>query len=151
MAKWVAPLSPLKVPEKVVPDKEVALPIRGNVSNTEPSPNGSASVVEISKTFVWPLVTSTLVERSTNVGALSLRLFMLTRTFGEVADKEGREILTTSYKVGDMVQVISGPFIDFAGHIEEVNDEKQKVKVVVSIFGRPTSVELDCFQIEAQK
>ena len=73
------------------------------------------------------------------------------RIFGEVADKEGREILTTSYKVGDMVQVISGPFLDFAGHIEEVNDEKQKVKVVVSIFGRPTSVELDCFQIESQK
>ena len=73
------------------------------------------------------------------------------RIFGEVADKEGREILTTSYKVGDMVQVISGPFLDFSGHIEEVNDEKQKVKVVVSIFGRPTSVELDCFQIEAHK
>jgi len=73
------------------------------------------------------------------------------RIFGEVADKEGREFLTTSYSVGDTVQVISGPFLDFSGHIEEVNDEKQKVKVVVSIFGRPTSVELDCFQIEAQK
>ena len=73
------------------------------------------------------------------------------RIFGEVADKEGREILTTSYKVGDMVQVISGPFLDFSGHIEEVNDEKQKVKVVVSIFCRPTSVEMDCFQIEAHK
>ena len=69
------------------------------------------------------------------------------RIFGEVADKEGREILTTSYKVGDMVQVISGPFLDFAGHIEEVNDEKQKVKVVVSIFGRPTPIELSVNQI----
>ena len=73
------------------------------------------------------------------------------RIFGEVADKEGRELITTSYKVGDNVKVISGPFIDFTGNVEEVNDEKQKVKVVVSIFGRPTSVELDCFQIEAQK
>ena len=73
------------------------------------------------------------------------------RIFGEVADKEGRELITTSYKVGDSVKVISGPFIDFAGNVEEVNDEKQKVKVVVSIFGRPTSVELDCFQIESQK
>ena len=51
----------------------------------------------------------------------------------------------------DSVKVISGPFIDFTGNVEEVNDEKQKVKVVVSIFGRPTSVELDCFQIESQK
>ena len=73
------------------------------------------------------------------------------RIFGEVADKEGRELITTSYKVGDNVKVISGPFIDFTGNVEEVNDEKQKVKVVVSIFGRPTSVELDCFQIEAHK
>jgi len=73
------------------------------------------------------------------------------RIFGEVADKEGRELITTTYKVGDSVKVISGPFIDFAGNVEEVNDEKQKVKVVVSIFGRPTSVELDCFQIESQK
>ena len=73
------------------------------------------------------------------------------RIFGEVADKEGRELITTSYKVGDNVKVISGPFIDFTGNVEEVNDEKQKVKVVVSIFGRPTSVELDCFQIESQK
>ncbi len=68
------------------------------------------------------------------------------RIFGEVADKEGRELITTSYKVGDNVKVVSGPFIDFTGNVEEVNDEKQKVKVVVSIFGRPTSVELDCFQ-----
>ena len=73
------------------------------------------------------------------------------RIFGEVADKEGRELVTTSYKVGDSVKVISGPFIGFTGNVEEVNDEKQKVKVVVSIFGRPTSVELDCFQIESQK
>jgi len=73
------------------------------------------------------------------------------RIFGEVADKEGRELITTSYKVGDNVKVVSGPFIDFTGNVEEVNDEKQKVKVVVSIFGRPTSVELDCFQIESQK
>ena len=73
------------------------------------------------------------------------------RIFGEVEMKEGREFLTTSYKVGDSVKVIAGPFIDFAGNIEEVNDEKQKVKVVVSIFGRPTSVELDCFQVEHQK
>ena len=51
----------------------------------------------------------------------------------------------------DNVKVIAGPFIDFTGNIEEVNDEKQKVKVVVSIFGRPTSVELDCFQVEHQK
>ena len=84
-------------------------------------------------------------------GPVPLKDKEIKRIFGEVADKEGRELITTSYKVGDSVKVISGPFIDFSGNVEEVNDEKQKVKVVVSIFGRPTSVELDCFQIESQK
>ena len=51
------------------------------------------------------------------------------RIFGEVADKEGRELVTTSYKVGDSVKVISGPFIDFTGNVEEVNDEKQRLRL----------------------
>ena len=82
---------------------------------------------------------------------IPLKANEIKRIFGEVEMKEGREFLTTSYMVGDSVKVIAGPFLDFTGNIEEVNDEKQKVKVVVSIFGRPTSVELDCFQVEHQK
>lgn len=73
------------------------------------------------------------------------------KIFLDVERKEGKEFLAASFNVGDHVKVIAGPFLDFSGHIEEVNDEKQKVKVVVSIFGRPTSVELDCFQIEIQQ
>ena len=70
------------------------------------------------------------------------------RIFGEVADKEGRELITTSYKVGDNVKVISGPFIDFTGNVEEVNYEKNKIRVSVTIFGRSTPVELDFGQVE---
>ena len=73
------------------------------------------------------------------------------KIFLDVERKEGKEFLAASFNVGDHVKVVAGPFLDFSGHIEEVNDEKQKVKVVVSIFGRPTSVELDCFQIEIQQ
>ena len=49
------------------------------------------------------------------------------------------------------MKIISGPFIDFSGVVEELNDDKQKVKVVISIFGRPTPVELDYFQVEMEK
>ena len=49
---------------------------------------------------------------------------------------------------GDSVKIINGPFIDFNGVIDEINQDKQKVKVIVSIFGRPTPVELDFFQVE---
>lgn len=52
------------------------------------------------------------------------------------------------FQVGESVQVIDGPFSGFNGAVEEINQEKGKVKVLVSIFGRPTPVELDFVQVE---
>lgn len=52
------------------------------------------------------------------------------------------------FSVGESVQVIDGPFSGFNGAVEEINPEKGKVKVLVSIFGRPTPVELDFVQVE---
>ena len=73
------------------------------------------------------------------------------RIFGEVERKEGIEILDIPFKKGDTIKVIAGPFIDFTGTVENVNEDKQKVKVMVSIFGRPTPIELDFFQVELEK
>ena len=73
------------------------------------------------------------------------------RIFGEVERKEGKEILAAPFSVSDPVKVVSGPFIDFTGVVEEIFEEKQKVKVEVSIFGRPTPIELDFFQVEIEK
>ena len=73
------------------------------------------------------------------------------RIFGEVERKEGVEILEAPFKNGDAVKVIAGPFIDFTGFVENVNEDKQKVKVSISIFGRPTPIELDFFQVEIEK
>ena len=80
-----------------------------------------------------------------------LRSDEIKRIFGEVERKEGRELMVTPFKKGDFCKVIAGPFIDFAGAVEEVNDDKQKVKLVISIFGRLTPVELDYFQVELEK
>ena len=55
------------------------------------------------------------------------------------------------YKVGDAVKVTDGPFIDFSGFVQEINHEKQKLKVSVSIFGRPTPVELDYLQVKMEQ
>ena len=52
------------------------------------------------------------------------------------------------FSIGDSVKVIDGPFSDFTGVAEEVNLEKRRVKVMVTVFGRATPVELDFLQVE---
>lgn len=52
------------------------------------------------------------------------------------------------YRVGEQVKVIEGPFANFIGEVNEIDEEKSKLKVMVSIFGRQTSVELDVLQVE---
>jgi len=50
-----------------------------------------------------------------------------------------------------LIKIIDGPFNNFSGIIEEVNEEKMKIKVMVSIFGRKTPVEIDFEQAELEK
>jgi transcriptional antiterminator NusG len=52
------------------------------------------------------------------------------------------------FSVGENVTVVDGPFSNFTGTVEEINEDKGKVKVLVSIFGRPTPVELDFIQVD---
>ena len=61
------------------------------------------------------------------------------------ADKPKTEII---YNKGDQVKVIEGPFANFIGTIDHIDYEKHKLSVMVSIFGRPTPVELDVLQVE---
>ena len=67
-------------------------------------------------------------------------------TLGITGSKEAPKIKVTFY-VGDMVQVTSGPFADFTGVVSEVNQDRGTLKVLVSIFGRETPVELDFSQV----
>ena len=53
-----------------------------------------------------------------------------------------------TYKVGEQVRVKSGAFANFTGEVEEVNTDKGKIKLSVSIFGRPTRVEVDFSEVE---
>jgi transcriptional antiterminator NusG len=73
------------------------------------------------------------------------------RIMGQVDRSRTAEVTDVPYKAGDAVKVIDGPFADFSGFVSEVNMERKKIKVMVSIFGRPTPVELDFLQIEPVK
>jgi transcriptional antiterminator NusG len=52
------------------------------------------------------------------------------------------------FSVGDPVKIVDGPFKDFDGKVSDVDEEKGKVKVLISMFGRETAVELDSLQIK---
>jgi len=62
--------------------------------------------------------------------------------------KAGKPKARVTFEVGESVRVIDGPFASFSATVEEVKNEKQKIKVTVSMFGRPTPVELDFAQVE---
>jgi len=71
------------------------------------------------------------------------------RILGRIERKPSKERPEIPYQVGEQVRVVDGPFMGFAGLIDEVDAERGKIKVMVSIFGRATPVELDFLQVEA--
>ena len=80
-----------------------------------------------------------------------LRQAEINRMLGVDQDEEVvPEVLQTDYIEGESVKVIDGPFNGFNGKIENVNSEKQKLKVAVKIFGRDTTLELNFGQVEKE-
>jgi transcriptional antiterminator NusG len=80
-----------------------------------------------------------------------LRAAEVNRILGKVDElAESEAELSIPFVVGENVKVIDGPFNNFTGVIEEINEEKKKLKVMVKIFGRKTPLELSYMQVEKE-
>jgi transcriptional antiterminator NusG len=73
----------------------------------------------------------------------------VTSILARMSDSEERPQVAISLRKGDMVKIKSGAFDGFDGTVDEVNPDKGTIKVVVTIFGRPTPVELEYWEVES--
>jgi transcriptional antiterminator NusG len=98
-----------------------------------------------------------IIKNTTNVihflgkdNPIALRKAEVNKMLGKMDEmsEAGGISMIEPYIVGETIKIIEGPFNDFNGIIEEVNDEKKKLKVTVKIFGRATPVELSYMQVE---
>jgi len=79
----------------------------------------------------------------------ALRKSEVNKMFGKMDEVSEQGVsYAEPYIVGETVKIVDGPFNDFNGTVEEINQEKKKLKVVVKIFGRATPVELNYMQVE---
>lgn len=82
---------------------------------------------------------------------MPMRTSEVNRILGKVDElAESDEEINIPYVVGETVKVIDGPFNNFNGIIEEINEEKKKLKVMVKIFGRKTPLELSYMQVDKE-
>ena len=97
------------------------------------------------------------IKNTTNVihflgkeNPIALRKAEVNKMLGKMDEmaEAGGVSMSEPFIVGETIKIIEGPFNDFNGVIEDVNDEKKKLKVTVKIFGRSTPVELNYMQVE---
>ena len=94
--------------------------------------------------------TSNVIHFLGKENPIALRKSEVNKMLGKMDEmaEAGGVSMSEPFIVGETIKIIEGPFNDFNGVIEEVNDEKKKLKVTVKIFGRSTPVELNYMQVE---
>jgi len=137
----------------LVPTEEVVEIKNGKKAITERRLYSGYVLIEMDMTDdTWHLVKSTAKVTGFLGGTGNRPLPLSQREVDEILHRmqEGVEKPRPKvlFEVGEMVRVKDGPFTDFNGNVEEVNYEKSKLRVSVTIFGRATPVELDFSQVE---
>ena len=141
-----------KILQVLVPSEEVIEVRRGTKVSSERKFFPGYVLIEMELTDeAWHLVQNTpkvsgflgSKERPTPISeAEALRIM------NQVQEGVDRPKPSVVYEIGDSVRVVDGPFTSFNGQVEDVDEERARVKVAVSIFGRSTPVELEYAQVE---
>ncbi|MFN8264584.1 MAG: transcription termination/antitermination protein NusG [Chitinophagaceae bacterium] len=93
--------------------------------------------------------TSNVIHFLGKENPIALRKAEVNKMLGKVDEMADSGVtMSEPFIIGETIKIIDGPFNDFNGVIEEVNDEKKKLRVTVKIFGRATPVELNYMQVE---
>ena len=141
------------IEEILVPTEEVVEVKRGQRVNTERKffPGYVLAKLDLDDN-VWHLITDTRIV-SGFLGAGGIMPVPISereaqRIINQVQEGSDRPRPSVVYDIGEEVKVTDGPFASFNGVVEEIDEEKAKLKVSVSIFGRATPVELEYSQVE---
>jgi transcription termination/antitermination protein NusG len=83
-----------------------------------------------------------------NKRPVALKTYEIDRILDHIKKYQGKEVPLHTYSMGQLVRILDGPFLNFEGQVQELDQEKGTLKVSVSIFGRDTPVELEMWQTE---
>jgi len=107
-----------------------------------------AEIIQVIKD-VPGIIGSPGMQKGSNAMPIPLRQSEVDKILGKVTEmQETGEIMDNPYRIGEAIKVMDGPFSGFSGTVEEVQEEKKKLKVAVKIFGRVTPLELNFLQVE---
>ncbi len=79
-----------------------------------------------------------------------VRQFEVNRILGNINEQEDSKLIEIPFVLGETVKVTDGPFKDFNGEIDEIHTDKRKLKVIVTVFGRKTPIELSFNQVDKE-
>ncbi len=142
-----------KMPQILVPTQEVA-EIKGGkrkISTKTSFPGYVLVQMELSDEL-WYVIKNTpgvmgFVGTGTDPSPMrDEEVANILETIEREPDEQMKQIIDLS--IGDSAKIIDGPFIGFSGVVDGINEEKSKLKLMISIFGRSTPVELEFFQVE---
>jgi transcriptional antiterminator NusG len=142
-----------QVPRVLVPTESVAEMKNGKKTITDRKFFPSYVLVKMEMSGdAWRVISNTPgVTRFVGVGSKPQPLSdeEIERILGRIEGTKEKPTPTIPFHIGEHVKVCDGPFTEFAGVVDEVHPERGKLKVMVSIFGRPVPVELDFLQVKS--